>query len=76
MRPHVAHVPQKVGFGKQVSDIVGYIDPVRVIVKSVHHQMGAEYSAACVAPETLALPPPTTYRLTPFLFNNISGSKS
>jgi hypothetical protein len=72
----VAHAPQKIGFGKQMSTIVGYIDPVRVIVKSVHNQMGAECSAACVSPETLALPPPTTYRLKLFLFNNIPTLKS
>jgi hypothetical protein len=38
----VAHAPQKVGFGKQVAANVGCIDPVRAIVKTVHHQMWAE----------------------------------
>jgi hypothetical protein len=72
---------QKTGFGKHVSDIVGYIGLVRVIVNSVHHQMRAECSAACLSPETspLLFPPayhlrPTTYQtLTPFVLNDIPG---
>ena len=39
--------------GRQVSHIVEYIEPVRLIVESVHHQIGAEYSATCLLPVTL-----------------------
>jgi hypothetical protein len=39
--------------GRQVSPIVPYIEPVRGIAESVHHQMRVEYSATCLSRVTL-----------------------
>jgi hypothetical protein len=36
-----------------VSPIVPYIEPVRGIAESVHHQMRVEYSATCLSRVTL-----------------------
>ncbi len=80
IRP-VAHAFRRIGFGKQVSNIVGYIDPVHVIVESVHHQMRVGCPAACLSPETYPCSSPTYYlrpttyqTLTPFVFSNIPAS--
>ena len=52
IRP-IAHALQKIGFGKRVTRIVRYIEPVRVIVETVHRQIWVEYSATCLSRVTL-----------------------